>query len=103
MPTGPPRKGPSAKERAGRHTRCRRDAIPPPRGLKPGWVAMRSAMVKQEGEMIVVTASRMQGTENWMYWRKARDCQRPIFLMNQSGLPADASAEAPAMRREWEE
>ena len=37
---------------------------PPPRGLKPGWMAMRSAMVKQEGEMMVVTASRMLGTEN---------------------------------------
>jgi hypothetical protein len=43
---------------------------------------MRSAIVKQEGEMMVVTASRMLGTENWMYWRKASDCQRPIFSMN---------------------
>ena len=64
---------------------------------------MRSAIVKPEGKMMVVTASRMLGTENWMYWRKARDCQRPIFLMNQSGLPAAASAEAPAKQREWEE
>ena len=53
--------------------------------------------------MMVVTASRMLDTENWMYCRNARDCQRPIFFMNQSGLLATARTEAPAMRREWEE
>jgi len=66
-------------------------------------VAIRSAIVKQVGEIIAVTAARMLVTENWMYCRKARDFHLPIFLINQSGLPAAARAEAPAMRREWEE
>ncbi len=64
---------------------------------------IRSAIVKQVGEIIAVTAARMLVTENWMYFRKAGDFHLPIFLMKLSGLPAVARAEAPAMRREWEE
>jgi len=44
-------------------------------------MAIRSAIVKQVGEMMAVTAARMLVTENWMY--KARDFHLPIFLMNQ--------------------
>ncbi len=66
-------------------------------------MAIRSAIVKQVGEMIAVTAVHMLVTENWMYCRKERDFHLPIFLINQSGWPAAARAEAPAICREWEE
>jgi hypothetical protein len=40
--------------------------------LNPGWVTIRSATVKQVGDMIAASAARMLVvTEKWMYWRYA--------------------------------
>jgi hypothetical protein len=59
-----------------------------------------SATVKQVGDKSTLNAARILDVANCMYCRNAKDFQRPIFFMNQSGIPAAASAEAPPMRRE---